>query len=50
MITTLPRTFGCAMVLLASFGLTHAQAADITPTETKAIAEEGYIYLSLIHI
>ncbi|CAI8796548.1 Cell envelope protein [Pseudomonas sp. IT-P74] len=44
MITTLPRTFGCAMVLLASFGFTHAQAADITPAETKAIAEEGYIY------
>ncbi|WP_414928533.1 DUF1254 domain-containing protein [Pseudomonas sp. IT-P74] len=32
------------MVLLASFGFTHAQAADITPAETKAIAEEGYIY------
>ncbi|WP_412071870.1 DUF1254 domain-containing protein [Pseudomonas fluorescens] len=32
------------MVLLASFGLTHTQAADITPAETKAIAEEGYIY------
>ncbi len=44
MITTLPRTFGCAMVLLASLGFTHAQAADITPAETKAIAEEGYIY------
>jgi hypothetical protein len=44
MITTLPRTFGCAMVLLASFGFTLAQAADITPAETKAIAEEGYIY------
>ncbi|SEM49580.1 Uncharacterized conserved protein [Pseudomonas sp. ok272] len=44
MITTLPRTFGCAMVLLASFGFTHAQAADITPAETKAIAEEGYVY------
>src|SRR5690349_19602163 len=44
MITTLPRTFGCAMILLASLGFTHAQAADITPAETKAIAEEGYIY------
>ncbi|OMQ40955.1 MULTISPECIES: DUF1254 domain-containing protein [Pseudomonas] len=44
MITTLPRTFGCALALLASFGLTHAQAADITAAETKAIAEEGYIY------
>ncbi|WP_256589164.1 DUF1254 domain-containing protein [Pseudomonas sp. ACN8] len=32
------------MVLLASLGFTHAQAADITPAETKAIAEEGYIY------
>jgi hypothetical protein len=32
------------MVLLASFGFTLAQAADITPAETKAIAEEGYIY------
>ncbi|WP_411736581.1 DUF1254 domain-containing protein [Pseudomonas sp. A-B-19] len=32
------------MILLASLGFTHAQAADITPAETKAIAEEGYIY------
>src|SRR5678809_458352 len=30
------------MVLLASF--TSARAADITPAEAKAIAEEGFIY------
>jgi hypothetical protein len=32
------------MLLLASFTSTLTQAADITPAETKAIAEEGYIY------
>ncbi|VVQ38400.1 hypothetical protein PS943_05843 [Pseudomonas fluorescens] len=40
----LPRAVGCAMLLLASFTSTLTQAADITPAETKAIAEEGYIY------
>lgn len=44
MIITLPRALGCAMVLLAPFAFTLAHAADITPAETKAIAEEGYIY------
>lgn len=42
--TALLRTFGCALVLLASFGFATARAADITPAEMKAIAEEGYIY------
>jgi hypothetical protein len=32
------------MVLLASFTSTLTHATDITPAETKAIAEEGYIY------
>jgi hypothetical protein len=32
------------MVLLASFSFTSARAADPTPAETKAIAEEGFIY------
>ncbi|WP_371918532.1 DUF1254 domain-containing protein [Pseudomonas sp. FW300-N1A1] len=32
------------MVLLAPFAFTLAHAADTTPAETKAIAEEGYIY------
>lgn len=40
--TTLLKALGCAMVLLAS--LTSARAADITPAEAKAIAEEGFIY------
>jgi hypothetical protein len=30
--------------LAASLALTTARAADITPTETKAIAEEGFVY------
>src|SRR5213592_4011535 len=30
--------------LAAGLALTSARAADITPTETKAIAEEGFIY------
>ena len=42
--TTLPRVFGCAIVLLASSAVTLTHAADLTPAETKAIAEEGYIY------
>ena len=40
----LPRAVGCAMLLLASFTSTLTHATDITPAETKAIAEEGYIY------
>ncbi|VVQ29760.1 hypothetical protein PS943_01489 [Pseudomonas fluorescens] len=40
----LPRAVGCAMLLLASFTSTFINATDITPAETKAIAEEGYIY------
>jgi hypothetical protein len=32
------------MLLLASFTSTLTHATDITPAETKAIAEEGYIY------
>jgi len=40
----LPRAVGCAMLLLASFTSTFTHATDITPAETKAIAEEGYIY------
>src|SRR5437762_13698275 len=30
--------------LAAALALTTAHAADITPAETKAIAEEGFIY------
>src|SRR5271156_544572 len=33
-----------AASLAASLALTTARAADITPAETKAIAEEGFIY------
>jgi hypothetical protein len=33
-----------AVALAAVLALTSARAADITPAETKAIAEEGYIY------
>src|SRR4249920_11125 len=33
-----------AAVLAVVLGLTTAHAADITPAETKAIAEEGFIY------
>ncbi|WP_223511214.1 DUF1254 domain-containing protein [Pseudomonas sp. GL-B-19] len=40
----LPRAFSGAIALLASFTFTLAQAADITPAETKAIAEEGYVF------
>lgn len=42
--TTLLKTSGCAMLLLASLGSTFAHAADIAPAEMKAIAEEGYVY------
>ncbi|CAI8827526.1 Cell envelope protein [Pseudomonas sp. IT-P253] len=44
MTTTLPRTFGCAMLLLASFTSSLSHATEITAAETKAIAEEGYVY------
>jgi hypothetical protein len=40
----LPRAVGCAMLLLASYTSTLTHATDITPAETKTIAEEGYIY------
>jgi hypothetical protein len=33
-----------AVALAAGLALTTAHAADITPAETKAIAEEGFIY------
>ena len=42
--TTLLKALGYTMVLLASCPFTSARAADITPAETKAIAEEGFIY------
>ncbi len=41
---SLLKTFGGAMVLLASSALTLSHAADLTSAETKAIAEEGFIY------
>lgn len=41
---SLLKTFGGAMVLLASSAFTLTHAADLTPAETKAIAEEGFIY------
>jgi hypothetical protein len=37
------KTFLCA-AFAAMLALTTARAADITPAETKAIAEEGFIY------
>ncbi|WP_408600480.1 DUF1254 domain-containing protein [Pseudomonas sp. PLMAX] len=40
----LPRAVSCAMLLLVSLTSTLSHATDITPAETKAIAEEGYIY------
>ena len=42
--TTLLKALGYTMVLLASCPFTSARAADLTPAETKAIAEEGFIY------
>src|SRR5258705_13065591 len=33
-----------AAALSAGLALTSARAADLTPAETKAIAEEGFIY------
>jgi hypothetical protein len=42
--TTLLKALGCAIISLASLPLTSARAADITPAEIKAIAEEGFIY------
>src|SRR5947199_1143456 len=33
-----------AAALAASLTLTSARAADLTPAETKAMAEEGFIY------
>src|SRR5262245_45061806 len=41
---TLLKALGYTMVLLASCPFTSARAADITPAEAKAIAEEGFIY------
>jgi len=38
------KTVGGAMVLLASSAFTLTHAADLTPAETKAIAEDGFIY------
>lgn len=40
--STLLKVLASTMVLVATF--TSAPAADITPTEAKAIAEEGFIY------
>jgi hypothetical protein len=40
----LPKAVACAMLLLSSFTSILTHATDITPAETKAIAEEGYIY------
>jgi len=42
--SSLLKTFGGAMILLASSALTLSHAADLTPAETQAIAEEGFIY------
>ena len=42
--TTLLKALGCAVAVLASFPLASARAADITPAEAKAIAEEGFVY------
>lgn len=42
--TLRPRVIGSAIVLFASVLFTPGRAADISPAETKAIAEEGYIY------
>jgi hypothetical protein len=33
-----------AVALVSALSLTTARAADLTPAETKAIAEEGFIY------
>src|SRR6059058_398770 len=33
-----------AAALVSALALTNVRAADITPAETKAIAEEGFIY------
>src|SRR5262245_46820169 len=41
---TLLKALGYTMVLLTSCPFTSARAADITPAEAKAIAEEGFIY------
>lgn len=42
--TNLLNAFGCALVLFASSAFTSSQAANLTTAETKAIAEEGYIF------
>lgn len=42
--TTRLKALGCALAVLASFPLVSAHAADITPAETKAVAEEGFVY------
>jgi hypothetical protein len=44
MTTSLLKFLGCTIILLASFSFTSARAADMTPAETKAIAEEAFIY------
>src|SRR6476659_10618323 len=40
--TRLPKLIAVALVSALAF--TNVQAADLTPAETKAIAEEGFIY------
>jgi hypothetical protein len=39
-----PKTIVIATALAAVLALTTVRAADLTPAETKAIAEEGFIY------
>ncbi len=38
------KTISIATAFAAMLALTTTHAADITPAETKAIAEEGFIY------
>jgi hypothetical protein len=41
---TMRRTSILAAALVSALAFTSARAADLTPAETKAIAEEGFIY------
>ncbi len=41
---SLPRRFACATLVIASCAFTPARAADMTPAEITALAEEGFIY------
>jgi hypothetical protein len=41
---TRPKLYLLASLVVSALAFTSARAVDLTPAETKAIAEEGFIY------